>query len=281
MHNRNHESHFQSLVGNACDSKSWEGLLEGGERVYVLGLEVLDNLPHDRIEKVDGKWMETWVSYESESHPNGVEELREMQDDAILSCFDAYDWTAINSEEDEEQKKDGGFLATLETFITTGSTKRAAAMEEGDSSRVVFLPTTAFSILRNIRESFPEHTLLLIDFDTLPDVQIRGRNAPLVSNTVNALANDFTSYLVPVGSADIFFPTNFGALKAMYETEIFGCDQDPQCARQVDVSVRSSADFFKDYADLDITTTLSGYNPLIDDFTNTRVFVASSSHKKV
>ena len=36
-----------------------------------------------------------------------------------------------------------------------------------------------------------------------------------------------------------------------------------------------------DYADLDITTTLSGYNPLIDDFTNTRVFVASSSHKKV
>ena len=47
-------------------------------------------------------------------------------------------------------------------------------------------------------------------------LQVPGQNAPLISNTEGAVARDFSTYLVPVGAADIFFPTNFDALASLY-----------------------------------------------------------------
>jgi len=71
--------------------------------------------------------------------------------------------------------------------------------------------------------------------------------------------------------SDIFFPTNFEALAAMY-------------ARLAGEGARTTTSacsaFFKEHADLQRTTTMSGYNPLIEDFTNTKVFVGTTRTRK-
>ena len=285
MHDEAHKARFQSLSFNAMDSEAWASIQE--EHVYILGLELLDNLPHDRVELWKNKsqsqshrWMETWVNY-CDQHPHGAQELREMKDDKIRGCFSAYDWAASASGqskkvEEEESGSGGGVLATLERFITTGKTSKEttnAPSGDGNGGAIVFLPTAAFSFLKNISENVPSHTLLLIDFETLPDVQVAGRNAPLISNTVDALPNDFSSYFVPVGAADIFFPTDFDALRSMYINQM--SQNKGEIHTVVDANHVRSDDFFKVYADLNVTTTLSGYNPLIEDFLNTRVFIGS------
>ena len=67
--------------------------------------------------------------------------------------------------------------------------------------------------------------------------------------------------------SDIFFPTNFEALAAMY-ARVAG-----EGAR---ITTSACSAFFKEHADLQRTTTMSGYNPLIEDFTNTKVFVGTT-----
>ena len=42
---------------------------------------------------------------------------------------------------------------------------------------------------------------------------------------------------------------------------------------RVSTTTRPSSEFFKEFADLQMTTTMSGYNPLIEDFLNTQVFI--------
>ena len=60
--------------------------------------------------------------------------------------------------------------------------------------------------------------MLLADFDALPDVQIGGRGAPLVSSTRGGQNVDFDTFLIAAGEADIFFPTDFDALCALYSS---------------------------------------------------------------
>ena len=67
--------------------------------------------------------------------------------------------------------------------------------------------------------------------------------------------------------SDIFFPTNFEALAAMH-ARVAG-----EGAR---TTTSACSAFFKEHADLQRTTTMSGYNPLIEDFTNTKVFVGTT-----
>jgi len=49
---------------------------------------------------------------------------------------------------------------------------------------------------------------------------------------------------------------------------------------RVSAATRPSSEFFKEFADLQMTTTMSGYNPLIEDFRNTQVFVGQRTTKQ-
>ena len=283
MQSEAHTARFQSLAFNAMDSEAWAGMQAEEGHLYIVGLEVLDNLPHDRVEWVDQGWMETWVSYCDDRHPHGTQELRELSDGEIAGCLGACDWDGADQSKAEEESQESqerggdGILASLERFITTGSTttSKVATTREGGENDVLFLPTAAFSLLKNISANVPSHTLLLMDFSSLPDVQVPGMNAPLISNTVDGRANDFASYFVPVGAADIFFPTDFDALSSMYMHQMSRQPSGSNCNTVVDARHVRSDEFFKVYGDLNVTTTLSGFNPLIEDFLNTRVFIGS------
>lgn len=162
--------------------------------MYVLGLEVLDNLAHDRVERREGRWMETWVEYEEDGSGGelGREALRPVRDGLIRRTMEAFDWAGSAGAPGDGSE--AGILSSIETFVLGKGGAPA------DDSGVVFLPTAAQAILENLSREIPSHTLLMMDFDHLPDVRVAGRNAPLVSNTVASVAQDASTYLVPPGS---------------------------------------------------------------------------------
>ncbi len=83
---------------------------------------------------------------------------------------------------------------------------------------------------------------------------------------------DHATYLSPSeGTADIFFPTNFSVLARMVDDE-----RRRDSARGTDVGaparVLASSEFLLTYgaAQVQRTRTMTGYNPMLEDFTNTR-----------
>ena len=71
------------------------------------------------------------------------------------------------------------------------------------------------------------------------------------------------------GTADIFFPTNFLFLKYMIEQLQLQQVNTNKHAQLNQPYVLSSSEFLGKYGDISRTRTITGYNPLLDDFTNT------------
>lgn len=90
---------------------------------------------------------------------------------------------------------------------------------------------------------------------------------------------DHDSLLVPTGSADIFFPTDFEATKQLW----MSCQDRAQAAPSDHVGVRASvqptAAFMNTYGNTHRTKTMTAYNPLLDDFTNTSFLIADTCAK--
>ncbi len=66
-------------------------------------------------------------------------------------------------------------------------------------SEVVFLPTRTLVLLDALCAALPAHTLLVADFDALPDRVLPGTNAPLVASTVRLAAGTgaFSLFALP------------------------------------------------------------------------------------
>ena len=128
------------------------------------------------------------------------------------------------------------------------------------------VPTGALAFLDGLRARLPDHRLLLADFDALPRPAGRdaaARNAPLVA----AADRDLDGYADAAGDADIFFATDFDYLARAYVSLGLG--------GPADVEAPKSRDFFARDALAARAATRSGYNPLLEDFANTRVFLAA------
>ena len=100
---------------------------------------------------------------------------------------------------------------------------------------------------------------------------------------------DRSSYLVPLGEADIFFPTNFSILQHMYLTERNNASEEGTFTRvnsetvllesvepQATSRVWTSSDFMKSFSDFEQTRTRSGFNPLLEEYENMYFFTAGS-----
>jgi hypothetical protein len=80
-----------------------------------------------------------------------------------------------------------------------------------------WIPTRLLSLMLILRRHFPRHRLLLSDFSTLPDAIRPGVNAPVVQTRYQNTTVPCSTFLVRQGFFDIFFPTDFGRLRDMYE----------------------------------------------------------------
>ena len=85
---------------------------------------------------------------------------------------------------------------------------------------------------------------------------------------------DYDSILQPPGSADVFFPTDFEAAKRLWHAAAGVAGRGARGA-----SVVPSSAFLNIYADTRKTKTLTAYNPLIDDFSNTSFLMAEAAAK--
>lgn len=69
-----------------------------------------------------------------------------------------------------------------------------------------------------MKANVPKAHFVISDFDHLITA-VPGINAPIVSKKglKSFDKNDFDTYLIPRGEADIFFPVNFSLLQAIYK----------------------------------------------------------------
>ena len=117
---------------------------------------------------------------------------------------------------------------------------------------------------------YATHTFAAID--QFPTMQRSGRNV------------DFATFLLPPGTADVFFPTQFQNVAQLWRaagaaSRHVAAQNSPSVVAGVSrtaTDVMPTHAFMNMYAETARTKTMSAYNPLLDDFHNTSILLADS-----
>ena len=156
---------------------------------FVLALEVLDNLPHDKvristadgdgggvalfeahvIEREDGMHAEEWLPLQDEDVQQVVRLLGLDRPEAALKLQHAL---AARSDFGDQ----GGRLAVDMQNVFS----RVLRFSGADEAPHVFVPTGCYRLLCRLLAACPEHQLLLADFDWLPPQPSGAVCAPVV-----------------------------------------------------------------------------------------------------
>ncbi|EGR27457.1 hypothetical protein IMG5_195690 [Ichthyophthirius multifiliis] len=224
-------------------------VINKNEEYYVIFLEVLDNMPHDRV--YEGKY-ESLVQFSDQFGNENLKEIQqEIKDDLIKEIMEYYN-SLPEIDHIEEKKYSYSFLQNIINIYYRQKREN------------VFVPTFFLKTLKHIKQNIPNHKIILSDFDSLNQKEQIGKNAPIVSKKLEKSHEklDYDTYLVKRGEADIFFPTNFRFIQHMYK-QIMGKNG----------MALKSYQFMNLYSRQQWTETKSGYNPLKEDFGNTSFFI--------
>ncbi|KAK8539441.1 hypothetical protein V6N12_043067 [Hibiscus sabdariffa] len=148
--------------------------------------------------------------------------------------------------------------------------------------RRCWLPTGCMKLLEVLHAALPKMSLIASDFSFLPDVKIPGERAPLVSTKKDGCSSDYNNYLDAKGDADIFFPTDFWLLERIdhYCSGWLKLQKDKsssQGKKRRTITLDTSA-FMEEFGLPSKTRTKDGYNPLLDDFKNTKFYLSVPTH---
>jgi hypothetical protein len=138
---------------------------------FFVAMEVLDNLPHDKVSLHSGKWHETLVQMrpadEAEQwreYPSLEETARPVQDPLIRQTLEHF-----------------GCDLPLETrYKFNFGLARAARKVLGKQDIALnsaFLPTGAMQLINTLRTAFPKHHLIAADFDSLPPPNLDAKSS--------------------------------------------------------------------------------------------------------
>jgi hypothetical protein len=218
-------------------------------KTVVLALELLDNLPHDKVRVRSGLVEQAELQLETDGEDSGdpqasTEEAGETYQEVFRPLSDGL----------------------LKSVIRAAPSYRRSAIS--------WIPTVACGVLERLARERPEAALLLADFDWLPPpdriAEARPRisswadGEPLVTSMDGA---DHECYLRAPPLCDILFPTNFRKLAA-FVGKTWG-HPDRRAVR-----VQKQADFLQEYGPDEVDATrswLTGYSPLLHDFGNCSV----------
>lgn len=260
-----HLSKFKVECRDAADRSGWG---DGDTQpCWVIMLEVLDNLPHDLIysENQVSSWLEVWLEKEHDSlHISEV--YKPIQDPLIARCIEIIDLDKDHS--------------TMGSSVISAA--RSILANVFSKPRRSWLPTGCLKLLEVLHGALPKMSLIASDFSYLPDVRIPGERAPLVSSKKDGKSSDLPSYLDAKGDSDIFFPTDFWLFERM----------DHYCAGSVSLWKDKSSkkgkkrrtitlgtdQFMGEFGLPSRTRTKDGYNPLLDDFRNTKFYISVPTH---
>ncbi|KAF5942025.1 hypothetical protein HYC85_019667 [Camellia sinensis] len=272
---QSHLSKFRVECRDAADKNGWGIGNVDQQPCWVIMLEVLDNLPHDLIysENQVLPWMEVWV--EKQHDRSELAELyKPLQDPLIISCMEILDL-------DKDLTTRGG---------RTTSTARNIWAKIFPKPRRCWLPTGCLKLLEVLHGALPKMSLIASDFSFLPDVKVPGERAPLVSTKKDGSSSDFNSYLNAKGDADIFFPTDFWLLERIdhYCSGWLKLQKDKSSNKGKKrrtimvisdcIHILDTSSFMEEFGLPSKTRTKDGYNPLLDDFKNTKIYLSVPTH---
>ncbi|KAJ7971805.1 Protein arginine methyltransferase NDUFAF7 [Quillaja saponaria] len=259
-----HLSKFRVECRDAADRSGW-GDVEH-QPCWVIMLEVLDNLPHDLVysENQVSPWMEVWVKRQHDRET--LSELyKPLQDSLISRCVEIMDI-------DKTHTPQGGVMVKAKSILSKFYPK----------PRRCWLPTGCLKLLEVLHGVLPKMSLIASDFSYLPDVKIPGERAPLVSTKKDGSSTDYGSYLDAEGNADIFFPTDFWLLERI-DHYCSGWlklpkDHSSKQAKKRRTIMLDTSYFMEEFGLPSKTRTKDGYNPLLDDFKNTKFYLSVPTH---
>lgn len=183
-----HADQYRVLQQDAVDSSSWSTV--NPKPCIILLMEVLDNLPHDRVwrNSTEAEWQETWVQTSTNAEEKFPKEVtRPVADNSVWACLD------LAQQEQQHLPPQPWLHATMDWLLGQVSPSGHA------SEQILWLPTTSLQLLQHICKARPNHLIIAADFDELPEVVVPGQGAPLVASTVKAACNSaafFRSSLV-------------------------------------------------------------------------------------
>lgn len=129
------------------------------EQCFFVAMEVLDNLPHDKVALVNGKWYEAIVRMSDGSATDSelqlVEDLRPVEDMLIRQTMRLF---GCELPLRVQYRLNSSFARRVRQWVGKDETELSAA----------FVPTGAMQLLHTLRASFPRHHLIAADFDALP-----------------------------------------------------------------------------------------------------------------
>lgn len=260
---QSHLSKFRVECRDAAEPSGWGEADQ--EPCWVIMLEVLDNLPHDLVyaESQVSPWMEVWVE-KSEERSDPSELYKPLQDSLISGCLEI-----LNLDDRAHGSSTSSMASNLWAKVFP-------------KPRRCWLPTGCLKLLKVLHGALPKMSLIASDFSYLPDVKVPGERAPLVSTKRDGRSFDHNNYLDAKGDADIFFPTDFWLLERMdhYCSGWLKPLQDKSSnkgKKRRTLTLDTSA-FMEEFGLPSKTRTRDGYNPLLDDFKNTKIYLSVPTH---
>lgn len=133
------------------------------DQCFFLAMEVLDNLPHDKVTLQNGKWYESIVRISSEVEEGEsadiklklAEDMRPVDDLLIRQTMRLFGCE---------------LPLTVQYRVNNSFARRVRSMvgKEEKELHSAFIPTGAMQLLNTLRSSFPRHHMIAADFDSLP-----------------------------------------------------------------------------------------------------------------
>lgn len=226
----------------------------GDDMTHIIACEVLDNLPHDLV-RVSG---------------NEVSQAFVQDASPMNSTARTLQWS---------DKVDPTTNAAMASFGVLSSADRSTRsplqwIERAlmQNSLEYWVPTTCYELLRALLSRYARMSLLVADFDHLPGAN-PGQNGPVVQSVVRGVTSQYESVqAAPQGECDIMFPTDFDALHQCFKT----LAAPRRTAEGTVLQSRFVSDMLSD-EELAATTLDDGWNPVVSDFRNARVFTGTTT----
>lgn len=245
-------------------------LSESSTPTIVIGMELLDNLPHDKVSRCK----KTRSLQQAELRPAEPPCSTDRSTSSQSSLTRHPQHAETRTEADNE---------LVEIFTPMADPLLKSVVEDVPSyaglGRAKWVPTVACGMIRRLYQSRPNAHILFADFDYLPPGDIGHSPSPRRSMEADGEpiitsmdGVDHECYLDCPPFCDILFPTDFAKLAAYVRKQIG--------KGSLDVQVRKQAEFLQEYGAEEVRQTkswLTGYSPLVHDFGNCSVLTVSRS----
>ncbi len=135
------------------------------------------------------------------------------------------------------------------------------------NNNTMWVPSRAIKFLDSIDTNFPNHHLIIHDFDYLPVnmfVKYKGKNAPIVYSLHETDTNItvFKDLIHPPGKANVYFPVDFDLIQFIYKMRY-----------NKRSSIKNFSNFMSEYSLNEWGLTRLGFNPMVETHKNTKFLI--------